>query len=124
MYQKNNVKRYFYQKMSQEISSRKYPQKKIQNTVQNNVARKIYSQKYIRRKIYLPKIFEEKSLPKNRCREISTQNLRKIIIDQTNFEEIFLPIKIMTTKFTKKSLKRNHYQKISAEKSAPKISEE
>jgi len=37
---------------------------------------------------YVPKIFEEKSLPKSLCREIRTENL--VIPFQTNFEEKFL----------------------------------
>ena len=34
---------------------------------------------------------EEKSLPKNPCRETCTENLRKVIIVQTNFEEKLFP---------------------------------
>ena len=50
----------------------------------------IIQTKTLKRK-YVPKIFEETSLlPKILCREIRTENLRRVIPVQTNFEAIFL----------------------------------
>ena len=49
----------------------------------------IIQTKTLKRK-YVPKILGEKSVPKIHCREIRTENLKRVIPVQTNFEEKFL----------------------------------
>ena len=70
----------------------------------------IIQTKTLKRK-YVPKIFEEKSLPRILCREIRTENLRRVIPVQTNIEEKFLPNNIW---------RESIYQEIFEEKSLPK----
>ena len=71
----------------------------------------IIQAKTLKRK-YVPKILEEKSLPKIHCREMRAENLRRVIPVQTRIEEKLLPKTSEENVFTKKFLKRNHYQKI------------
>ena len=60
----------------------------------------ILRKKALKRK-YLPKIFEEKSLPNNICREICTKNLRRAILHQINLEKTSSKIKSEENVFTK-----------------------
>ena len=78
----NHVQRYLYQK----ISVKKFSDKFSHNQTWK---KHIIQTKTLKRK-YVPKIFEAKSLPKNLFRETCTENLRKVILLQTNFEEKFL----------------------------------
>ena len=64
----------------------------------------IIQTKTLKRK-YVPKIFEEKSLPENLCREIRTENLRRVIPVQTNFEANFFAKKYLKRKCLPRSLK-------------------
>ena len=50
----------------------------------------IIQTKTLKRK-YVPKIFEEKSLPKIHCREMCAENRRRVIPVQTRIEETLLP---------------------------------
>ena len=77
----------------------------------------IIQTKTLKRK-YVPKIFEEKSLPENLCREIRTENLRTVIPVQPNFEEKLLPPNIWRESF----LPRNFWREITAKKYVTKFS--
>jgi len=78
--------------MSKDIFTTNYLQINSQKKSLSNKTWKkhIIQTKTLKRK-YVPKIFEEKSLPKIHCREMRAENLRRVIPVQPNFEEKLLP---------------------------------
>jgi len=59
----------FTQKLSKETPTQKYPQRYLLKIYQIISEEKHIPNNNSEKKTYLPKIFEEKSLPKNLCRE-------------------------------------------------------
>ena len=98
--------------MSKDIFTTNYLQINSQKKSLSNKTWKkhIIQTKTLKRK-YVPKIFEEKSLPKIHCREMCAENRRRVIPVQTRIEETLLPKNIWRESF---------YQKVFEEKSLPK----
>ena len=98
--------------MSKDIFITNYLQINSQKKSLSNITWKkhIIQTKTLKRK-YVPKIFEEKSLPKIHCREMCAENRRRVIPVQTRIEETLLPKYIWRESF---------YQKVFGEKSLPK----
>ena len=92
IYKTNIYRKIFTKTMSKDIFTTKYLQINTQKKSLTNKTWKkhIIQTKTLKRK-YVPKIFEEKSLPKIHCREMCAENLRRGILDQTNIEEKLLP---------------------------------
>ena len=98
--------------MSKDIFTTEYLQINTQKKSLTNKTWKkhIIQTKTLKRK-YVPKIFEKKSPPKIHCREIRSEDLRRVIPFQTNIEEKLLPKNIW---------RESIYQKKFKEKSLPK----
>ena len=113
IYKTNIYRKVFTKTMSKDIFTTNYLQINSQKKSLSNKTWKkhIIQTKTLKRK-YVPKILEEKSLPKIHCREMRAENLRRVIPVQTRIEEKLLPKTSEENVFTKKFLKRNHYQKI------------
>ena len=98
--------------MSKDIFTTNYLQINSQKKSLSNKTwkKRIIQTKTLKRK-YVPKKFEEKSLPKIHCREMCAENRRRVIPAQTRIEETLLPKNIWRESF---------YQKVFGEKSLPK----
>ena len=112
IYKTHISRKVFTKAMSKDIFTTNYLQINSQKKSLSNKTWKkhIIQTKTLKRK-YVPKILEEKSLPKIHCREMCAENRRRVIPVQTRIEGTLLPKNIWRESF---------YQEIFEEKSLPK----